>query len=132
MGLEGLQELLGKGYRLVKWDGMYVAHSHSFVLTIDVISSTPTLIVDDNDRVIAVLVGRPINDPTWDSATESAARAIDSARQRAMATFKDSEKVHCRGSFPYFNTGVSYGQGQTVWGFLYCVWAHSHPPTDPR
>lgn len=79
--------------------------------TPNIMASTPTPIVDANDRIIAVLAGRP-KGPEWDRAAEGAADAI---REAGKATsFTDEQISHRRGAFPAVGAGISFGNGQTV------------------
>lgn len=75
------------------------------------VHSHPFTILDKDQRVIALFAGRP-NDPTWDSVTAEASRAMEEAAQ--AATFKDQQYDHRRGLFPTLAYGFSFGGGRKV------------------
>ncbi|KAF8151597.1 hypothetical protein B0H34DRAFT_134590 [Crassisporium funariophilum] len=80
---------------------------------------TPHALLDNEDRIIAVLAGKPA-DPTWDAAVSNASAAMLHARitgKRNSAFNKDPES-HRRGNFTAIPAGVSYGGGQTQPGNL--------------
>ncbi|KAH7918686.1 hypothetical protein BV22DRAFT_993901, partial [Leucogyrophana mollusca] len=72
---------------------------------------TPHVIVDAEDRILAVLAGRP-DDPTWDDVVEDATKALHEAGLAAKIPVK--KRRHRRGEYPALAAGVSYGGGQTV------------------
>lgn len=72
--------------------------------------SEPILLVDDDDRIIAVLAGRPIGDGTW----EGVVREFDATMKVAHNELRFGKRCDRRGNFRTIATGVSYGGGQTV------------------
>lgn len=73
-------------------------------------SSTTMAILDSAGRVIAVLVGRPSNDPSWENVHLDAANELEAARSRCK--FSKAHTNHRRGRFPALATGISHGGGQ--------------------
>lgn len=71
---------------------------------------TTVVIVDSEQRIIAVCVGVPDGDQTWESVHHRAAEALKSARHRLC--FKTKEKKHRRGKFSSLGVGISHGGGQ--------------------
>ncbi|KIY47958.1 hypothetical protein FISHEDRAFT_16875, partial [Fistulina hepatica ATCC 64428] len=90
-----LDELVGPKskhqLRLVEWDGR-----------------TPTPLVDEDDRVFAVLAGQP-DDPSWKDVHASAVEALDEARHNVNWRKQGPNQ---RGRFQVLNCGVSFGGGQ--------------------
>lgn len=78
--------------------------------------------MDAEDRVIAVLAGRP-NDPDWSSVAEGAAEAIRTAGQ--ACSFSKEEASDRRGSFPALAQGWSFGNGQMV-----CLLSQANSPSN--
>lgn len=78
--------------------------------------SQPIVILDDEDRIVAVLVGRPMAKPgkpdDWDDVIAGMEAAIDKLRRSCTLTKK--EKKHRRGPHPAKACGISHGGGQTV------------------
>lgn len=100
--------------QILAWDGMYVPPfitnsrcSHT--------ASTPTGILDDEGRIIAVLAGRPTKDSgagdDWAEVIAGLEAAINKLHRRCSFTAKDRD--HRRGPHPAKAFGVSYGGGQT-------------------
>ncbi|KAJ7068933.1 hypothetical protein B0H15DRAFT_807364 [Mycena belliarum] len=89
-----LQDLLGLGFELIKWDGF---------------ESRP--IVDVHGRIIAALVGQP-RSADYAAAAARVFEAIES--ERKATTYKPAAAHHRRGDFFALNAGLSYGKGQRV------------------
>lgn len=70
------------------------------------------LVLDTEDRVIAVLLGMP-DDPEWPKVVDDAVKAMAYARRKARQ-FGWSPAVHRRGIYFALTTGVSFGGGQKV------------------
>jgi hypothetical protein len=68
----------------------------------------PRPILDSEDRVVAVLAGRPKN-PRFLEAADLACRAI--FEEGKSVSFKHSERNHVRGLFPAINVGVARPPG---------------------
>src|ERR1700679_215810 len=79
------------------------------MLTAD--SSTPTPILDELERIIAVLAGQP-TDGSWDNVNEDISQNIETARSKCK--FPKKAKKHRRGNCPAMVIGISHGGGQTV------------------
>lgn len=79
------------------------------------INRTSTPIVDNDGRVIAVLVGQP-DDPDWHNVASAAYDALTDAASRLK--FSSKIKNHRRGRFPALNYGISHGGGTEVCTFL--------------
>ncbi|KAF4594350.1 hypothetical protein EYR40_009153 [Pleurotus pulmonarius] len=88
-----VEELLGQGFSLVKWDGR-----------------TPRPLIDAKGRIFAVLAGRP-KDASFDADCEAAYDAM--ASELKGFNLQEKEVRHRRGNFPAMAAGVSYGNGQT-------------------
>jgi hypothetical protein len=73
--------------------------------------SAPYAIVDDQNRVIVMLCGRP-RDGGWDAVVREMTRVLLKGGQEANLKLKDLS--HRRGYYPALSSGVSYGGGQTV------------------
>ncbi|KZP06416.1 hypothetical protein FIBSPDRAFT_764451 [Athelia psychrophila] len=71
--------------------------------------STPLAIIDDEDRIIAVLVGRPVGDD-WLHVVAGLEAAINQLGKAAK--FTEEECDHRRGPLPAMDFGVSHGGGQ--------------------
>lgn len=69
---------------------------------------TPTAIVDQEDRVITVLAGRP-QGPDWDAVHKGMSDVLEDLPVNIQGRRKER-----RGSFVSLSTGISYGGGQTV------------------
>ncbi|KAJ7829017.1 hypothetical protein B0H14DRAFT_3465980 [Mycena olivaceomarginata] len=95
-GLTELTDIFGM--QIVEWDGK---------------SSRP--LVDQENRVIAVLGGRP-NDAEYLRLTEQAADRLETAR--ADPALRLDNHIGRRGPFPGISAGVSFGGGQQVPGNL--------------
>ncbi|KAF8056168.1 hypothetical protein FPV67DRAFT_1431887 [Lyophyllum atratum] len=68
-------------------------------------------LTSEDERVFAVFVGRPSNDPTYRESCQRAYNVI--MREGAQAKFSKSETTHRRGDFPALNVGVTMGLGAT-------------------
>ncbi|KAF9494112.1 hypothetical protein BDN71DRAFT_1393806 [Pleurotus eryngii] len=88
-----VEELLGEGFILVRWDG-----------------STTHPLVDSAGRVFAVLAGK-LHDASFDGACESLYKLMD--HELSKFEMKEGQTRHRRGNFPAFTVGMSYGNGQT-------------------
>ncbi|KAF8969306.1 hypothetical protein BDZ97DRAFT_1915275 [Flammula alnicola] len=82
-----------KGFRKIEFDGK---------------KDVP--ILDDADRIVAVLISKP-NDHTYEIAATRACNTI--LREGSMASFQKHEVQHKRGRFPAINVGLKYGGGPT-------------------
>lgn len=69
-------------------------------------------IIDDENRIVAVLVGRPVGKPDWPQVVAGLEAAVN--RLETAAKFSADECDHRRGPFPAKDFGVSHGGGQTV------------------
>ena len=78
----------------------------------------PTAIVDQEDRIITVLAGRP-HDEGWDHVHMRMSAMLEAAAGDVRVSRKDR-----RGNFIALSTGVSHGGGQMVSISLIC------PPPD--
>ena len=81
--------------------------------------------LDKEERIIAVLVGRP-DDPQWSDTINAAAEVMQEVEQlgRSMDLFAAKCLHHRRGEFLAIPAGVSFGGGQTVraWRWLFNAW----------
>lgn len=77
--------------------------------------STPTAIVDAQDRIVAIMAGHP-DDPSWPNLQRQAAEALEA--RRPYCHIPKSHRKHRRGGFAALNCGVSHGGGQTAPGNL--------------
>jgi hypothetical protein len=87
-----------------------VAH-FSILICSHATSSLPRPLVDKEDRVIAVLGGRP-NDEKYLQLTRDAAAEIEKAR--AQLNFRPEQQSGRRGDFFSASVGPSFGGGQQV------------------
>ncbi|PPR02920.1 hypothetical protein CVT26_009775, partial [Gymnopilus dilepis] len=71
---------------------------------------TTLVIVDDKQRIIAICLGAPKHDETWEDVHRRAAEILESARDRLY--FEEKDKKHRRGKFPALAVGISHGGGQ--------------------
>lgn len=82
------------------------------------------MILDDEDQIVAVLVGRPLARPgkpdDWPEVVKGLEKAI--ARLERSCRLRKAEKDHRRGPHPAKAFGVSHGGGQTV-----CPWFSPAP-----
>ncbi|TFK70510.1 hypothetical protein BDN72DRAFT_766374, partial [Pluteus cervinus] len=71
-------------------------------------------ILDDQERVVAALAGRP-KDPAWGEVATGAAELCTGIRERGedLGLFQDEHTSHRRGDFTALSIGVSHGGGQT-------------------
>lgn len=74
------------------------------------------VILDSAGRIIAILVGRPGGDDSWEIVHKTAADALEEARGRLKLSAK--QRAHRRGRFPALATGISHGGGQLKPGNL--------------
>ncbi|KAH0826842.1 hypothetical protein J3R83DRAFT_4373 [Lanmaoa asiatica] len=86
-----LGELVASGFKVVEWDGR-----------------TPTAIVDQEDRIMTILAGRP-QGQDWDQVHLQMGVILEQAGSNVQGSHKER-----RGSFVSLSTGVSYGGGQTA------------------
>jgi hypothetical protein len=66
------------------------------------------VIVDQKQRIIAVCVGRPNGDKTWENMHQEASEILGVARDRIFL----GNKINRRGNFSALSFGISYGGGQ--------------------
>lgn len=78
--------------------------------------STSVAILDSEGRIVAVLVGQPSNDPSWEQVHQDAAAKLERARRECR--FSAKQRSHRRGRFPALATGISHGGGQLKPGNL--------------
>lgn len=79
-------------------------------------------IVDSDNRVVAILAGRPA-DKDWPLLQSQAAEALEKSRMKC--DLPKGKGHHRRGKFVTLNCGISYGGGQRVPGNL-----HNEPAND--
>jgi hypothetical protein len=77
--------------------------------------SKTRLILDMEDRIIAVLVGQPC-DPLWKDVAHAATEVMQEAECQGadLDLFTEKSLSHRRGEFLALPAGVSFGGGQTV------------------
>lgn len=100
-----LDELVASGLKVVEWDGrsvFLVLTSHACLIPL----RTPTAIIDQEDRVMTVLAGRP------DGEDWSQVHARMSALLEQAGANIPGPRTERRGNFVSLSTGVSYGGGQ--------------------
>jgi len=68
---------------------------------------TPRILTDNDARIIAVLVGRPL-DETWEGMSR------DVAKKMLQAGKSIKQYTSRRGIYAAIHTGISYGGGQQV------------------
>lgn len=109
------EEMLEKRFRYVKWDGVFVHLPASVVdggsFTVLVRTTMPLL--DCEDRVFAVLVGRPKSED-WSEVQRDIQTALDGAREGLRGSGSNEPPTHRRGVFTPLASGISYGGGQKV------------------
>ena len=71
--------------------------------------STPTALLDQENRIIAMLAGRPV-DKSWDGVHQEISHVLMVGGEQA----KGPNKRERRGSFISLSFGASYGGGQQV------------------
>ena len=91
---------------------------------------SPILLVDQEDRILAVLVGRPADvpgRPRWEDTHDEALVAMHTleddirwGRNEALPTLPGSKGKNRRGKYRAVNVGPSYGGGQNV-SFIACL-----------
>ncbi|KAI0676635.1 hypothetical protein C8Q78DRAFT_961166 [Trametes maxima] len=74
---------------------------------------TPYILADAQERVVAVLAGRPV-DASWDAVVREANQAMEATAKKCC--FQEQHLNHRRGFFPALATGFSYGGGQKMPG----------------
>ncbi|KAF9035951.1 hypothetical protein BJ165DRAFT_642156 [Panaeolus papilionaceus] len=89
-----LQELKEMGFTVVEWDGI-----------------EPVPLIDEEDRIIAILAGMPVDPGYLQAGKNVFARGLLASQQ---GNFSSDERQHRRGSFVSLPFGISYGSGQTV------------------
>ncbi len=72
-------------------------------------ASHPVAAVDKRDRVVCVLVGRPVGAADWEDCWKRAEQDMSEATKNISGATKTR-----RGDFPCFATGVSHRGGQKV------------------
>ncbi|KAF7965120.1 hypothetical protein HWV62_45553, partial [Athelia sp. TMB] len=91
-------DLLAQGFEVFHWDGI-----------------TPYAILDCQNRIVGVLVGRPTGrtgaTSEWEAVTAELERAIDLAEMEISFTSEDT--CHRRGAHTAKAFGLSHGNGQT-------------------
>lgn len=111
-----LDEVLARGFRLIKWDGMSVkSNSRSKPSDMLLIDSNPMLLVDDETNIVVILAGRP-DDPNWDSVIAEGVRVMEEVRRAGHrgGVWKPADVSGRRGDFVAVASGVSFGGGQRV------------------
>jgi len=95
-------ELVENNFRFIEWDGCKTQ-----------------LILDKDERIIAVLAGQP-DDPLWKDTVNTAAEVMQHVEQQGTSVelFTEESLHHRRGEFLAIPTGVSFGGGQTAPGNL--------------
>lgn len=82
----------------------------------DPVRRTPITILDDDGRVVAVLVGRPLKKSgefdDWPQVVIGLEAAINQLERDS--TFSEKQSDHRRGRFRTKSLGVSHGGGQKV------------------
>ncbi|KAJ7656710.1 hypothetical protein DFH06DRAFT_1045380 [Mycena polygramma] len=104
-GIRRLKELLDDDCDLLKWEG-----------------HDPKLILDADDRIVGVLIGRP-EGADWDQVIAEMAAILEALRKRGKkrGVFKASQRSHRRGNYYTLGHGTTKGPGQKKPGNL----AHS-------
>lgn len=91
-------------------------HTSSFPLPLLIFPREPIIILDDEDHIVAVPVGRPMAKPgkpdDWDEVIAGMEAAIE--KLWCSCTLSKKDKKHCRGPHPAKACGISHGGGQTV------------------
>lgn len=74
------------------------------------------MVLDREERIVAVLVGQP-EDPCWGDVANAAAELMQKVEHLgiSMDLFTEKSLYHRRGEFLAIPAGVSFGGGQTVW-----------------
>ncbi|KAI0667348.1 hypothetical protein C8Q78DRAFT_1082085 [Trametes maxima] len=91
-----LEDLKADGFEVFEWDGI-----------------TPYILADAQERVVAILAGRPV-DTSWDAVVREANQAMEATAKKCC--FQEQHLNHRRGFFPALATGFSYGGGQKMPG----------------
>ncbi|KAI0047168.1 hypothetical protein FA95DRAFT_1492950, partial [Auriscalpium vulgare] len=103
--------------------------SHLSLDTALIIARTPYAILDANDRIIAVLLGRPkehedesrtLPEHRWTATTSRVAVLFEDLRRKGLESgaLTDAHLAHRRGKYAALSFGNSYGGGATVPGEL--------------
>jgi hypothetical protein len=115
-----LKELIQEGLDVFEWDGRQVKIESALQVPYKMnllLHRTPYTILDHEDRIIAVLAGRPYSKDGetggWDGVATRACAAIEAARRDI--NFDEEDLNHRRGPHIGKAYGWSHGQGQQVW-----------------
>ncbi|KAH9885130.1 hypothetical protein C8Q73DRAFT_652558 [Cubamyces lactineus] len=102
---------MARGFQLIEWDGRCAAQPDllNLVLTHPTPPRQPRPILDRQDRVFAVLGGRPRGD-NWSTVNPSMQRIFQECKTAYSANSQQTN--HRRGDFTAINVGISYGGGQ--------------------
>jgi len=114
-----LHELVGPasklGLMLQEWDGSLSSFFFPSYLIFNQVPRTPTPIIDQEGRLVAILAGHP-EDDSWHQLSKEGAEALEEARRRCKIPAKAGR--HRRGQFISLRCGVSHGGEQTEPGNL--------------
>lgn len=93
---------------------MCIPHFPSFFSN-TIIYRDPKLILDDQGRIIAILLGTP-EDPEWPEVIKDAVKDLARARRQARryGSWNPGSAFHRRGWYLPLTCGVSFGGGQIV------------------
>ncbi|KAI0037664.1 hypothetical protein FA95DRAFT_1506705 [Auriscalpium vulgare] len=78
---------------------------------------TPYVILDCDERIIAVLVGMPVEgdsrapEDRWEACIERIAQRLEDLRTKNEKEFKSEHLKHRRGNYALLSAGISYGGG---------------------
>lgn len=89
----------------------------SAVLTFHMHARETLIVQDDHGNIIAVFIGRPVEENgqnEWMASVGRAADRLEAARSENEKTFDADARVHRRGEYVAVHTGISYGGGQKV------------------
>ena len=117
-----LAELKKRGIAVVMWDGVCVSQLNHQAINIK-ITRTPMAILDNENRIIAILAGRPSGD--WDVVMNAVEDAFVCARVRGydLGVFQPGKVADRRGDFPKLFSGFSFGTGQSVCFKTHCTFS---------
>ena len=111
-----LSDLIGpqakfEGFTLVEWTGRCVSRANFTPSLTVLLPRVAVPIIDQGQRVIAVLAGRPLDNEgsNWDQVVQEAENAMRAARMNCS-----KQPEHRRGAFLALPVGVSFGGGQQV------------------
>lgn len=87
------------------------------------------IILDSDDVIVMVMVGKPANlslaqSRTWDEQAGRYARKVEECRSRDENTFSGKAAHHSRGDFGTATFGVGYGGGRKVVTTLFKSYPH--------